>query len=182
MRFNHTEFQPKSRVLQKGYTHGEPAVPVVESVTDLARNAIALYADLPATHFPPLVIELAEPELIAALDEILRTKYLIQLVRRLRRVDAKRPEEGWLFPEIQEHAPNLPRLVALGKGKTVERAKLCYEHLEIRLKLLNKKHRESKEVAALVALMELWPPRTPKTQGLTLAEVDTMKARRAGLI
>jgi hypothetical protein len=179
---NRTELRSKSRVLQKRYTHGEPAVPVVEGVTELARNAIALYPDVPATHFPSLIGELAEPELLAALDEILRAKYLIHLVRTLRRADTREPETGWLFPEIQEHAPNLPRRVALGKGKIIERAKLCYEHLEIRLKLLNKRHRQSKEVAALVALMDMWPPRTPKTQGLTLAELDTIKARRAGLI
>lgn len=179
---NRTEFRAKSRVLQKSYTHGEHAAPVAERVTELARNAIALYADLPATHFPPLIAEMGEPELLAALDEILRTKHLIQLVRALRRAESREPETGWLFPEIQEHAAQLPKRVPLGNGRTIERRELCYEHLEIRLKLLNKRHRESKEVAALEALMKLWPPRTPKTQGRTLAEVDAMKARRAGLI
>ena len=179
---NRTGFQPKNRVLQKSYTQGEHGLPVAESVAELARNAVALYPDIPATHFPPLILELAEPELVAALDEMLRTKYLIQVVRKLRRAEPREPVEGWLFPEIEGHAANIPKRVQLGHGRTVERPKLCYKHLGIRLKLLNKRHRENKEVTAIMALMDLWPPLTPKTQGLTLAEVDAMKARAAGLV
>ena len=182
MPFNRTGFEPKSRVLQKSYTHGEPAVPVVERVAELARNAIDLYPDIPSAHFPPLIVELAEPEIIAAYGEIVRNQRLIALVRSLRRAENTAPAQEWLFPEIQEHAANLPGRVYLGKGQRVDRAKLCYEHLTIRLKLLNKRHRESKEVAAIMALMELWPPRTATTQGRTLAQVDAMKARAAGLV
>jgi len=179
---NRTGFQSKNRVLQKSYTQGEHGLPVVGRVAELAHNAIALYPDIPATHFSPLIIELAEPELLAALDELLRVKYLVQIIRTLRRAESREPVASWLFPEIEAYAENIPKRVHLGNGRTIERPNLCYKHLGIRLKLLNKRHRENKEVTAITALMELWPALTPKTQGLTLAEVDAMKARAAGLV
>jgi|SRR5271157_796742 len=181
MPFHRTESESKSRVLRKSYTQHEPALPVVERVTELARNAIALYPDIPSTHFPPLIIELAEPETIAAYDDIVRNQRLIALVRSLRRAENSEPAQEWLFPEIQEHAANLPKRFSIGP-KTVERSKACRKDLERRLKLLNKKHRDNKQVVALTALIEMWPPLTPHTQGLTLAEVDAMKARAAGLV
>src|ERR1035437_6174416 len=119
MPFNRTGFEPKSRVLQKSYTHGETAVPVVERVAELARNAIDLYPDIPSAHFPPLIVELAEPEIIAAYGEIVRNQRLIALVRSLRRAENTAPAQEWLFPEIQEHAANLPGRVYLGKGQRV---------------------------------------------------------------
>jgi hypothetical protein len=181
MPFNRTESEPKSRVSQKNYMQHEPALPVVERVAELARNAIVLYPDIPSAHFPPLIVELAEPEIIAAYDELVRNQRLIALVRSLRRAENTEPAQEWLFPEIQEHAANLRKRFSIG-SKTVERSKACRKDLERRLKLLNKKHRGNTEVIALTALIEMWPPLTPHTQGLTLAEVDAMKARAAGLV
>ncbi len=86
--------------------------------------------------------------------------------------------------EIEDIALSLPKHVPVGNGKTVDRAEACYEDLKRYRKVLNQEFRErhKKRIAAVTALMELWPPRTKKLQGTTLAQVDAEKARRAGLI
>lgn len=184
MPFNSSESESESRVSQKSYTKVRPR-PTRREVEDLIRNADALYPGLPATHFPEKVSELAEAEFLAALDEGLRSQYLIRVTREMRMRDRRHDSgSGWLFPGIRTHAARLPEFVPIGNGETKERGKLNYKDLGRHLKVLRQENRarHQKEIAATVALRQLWPPRTKDTKGYTLDQVDKLKAREAGLI
>jgi hypothetical protein len=171
--------------LQESYTHGSARHVSGKECEELVRNTMALFPNLPAANLVQEIVTLAEPDFLAELDQTLRSRYFIRTVKRLRERDrSDESAAAWLFPEIREIAIKLPDLVPVGDGEKVERSKLHYEDLERYLKVLNQKDRErhQKRIAAVKALMELWPPRTKKLQGLTLAEIDANKARIAGLV
>lgn len=173
MPLHRTEFEPKSRVLPKGYMRVNPR-PDVDAII---RAVIDAEPDLPAAHLVDQITEFAGEELVAALDLSLRNEYIIRRAKLIR----KRADESaqlWLYPAIQQHAPKLPNPVPIGDGETVERAKLCYKDLKRYLKILNQRSRDlhEKRIAAVQALMELWPARTKDNRGITLAQVDNMYA------
>jgi hypothetical protein len=150
-------------------------------------NARILYPDLPAVNLVERIIDMAEPEFLAELDGMLRAQHFIRVARMLRSEERRQQSRGdWLFPDIRENIEKLPRKVDVGGGKTKERADLIFEDLKRRLRVLSQKNRarlkDSAEVVAIQALMRIWPPRSRKTQGTTLGQVDVMKARKAGLI
>lgn len=143
--------------------------------------------DLPSGNLVEHIVKLADEEFLARLDEILRARFFVQLARRALSIE-KRAEaaQGMLFAEIREQAMKLPARLSVGKGRRVTRENLTYEDLKRRLAVLTAQSRDrfknSREVAAVKALMKLWPTRSKTLQGLTLAEVDRRKAERAGLI
>jgi hypothetical protein len=146
---------------------------------------MALYPELPAESLVEKINELAEPEFLFSLDQVLRSQFLIRTVKNLRASDRRaQAAQTWLFPEVQKIAAKLPPIIPIGKKKTVERAKASYEDLQNYLKVMNREDREKhkKRISAVKALMDLWPARTKKNQGTTLAQVDEAKARSAGLI
>ncbi len=177
--------EAENELSQKNNTNGEARRSTGSECIELIRNVMILHPDLPAANLVEPFIALADAELLIALDEILRAAYVIQTVKKLRARDRRQEAaDGWLFPEVRKLAASLPPAVPVGKDETVERAKVVYEDLENYLKVLNKKNRErhKKRIAAVKALMALWPRRTSKTRGTTLADVDELRARRAGLI
>jgi hypothetical protein len=175
----------ENRPLQKRYTQAGTRPVSGKECEQLCRNAMDLNPGLPAANLVAEIIALAEPEYLSDLDQMLRARFFIRTVKALRARDHR--EEAaqlWLYPEIQKQVMQLPEAVPIGRGKTVERAKVIYKDLTRYLKILNKEDRErhQKRIAAVKALMKLWPTRTKNTQGRTLQEVDVAKARSAGLI
>jgi hypothetical protein len=196
MPFNRTEFQPKDRVSQKGYTFlefgkddvlkqtksrvlqkGDIRVNPRPEVDAIIRGVIDANSDLPAAHLVDQITDFCGEELTAALDLSLRNEYIIRRTKLLRK-RASESEQLWLYPAIQQHAPRLPDPVPIGDGETVERAKVCYKDLKRYLKILNQRSRDlhEKRIAAVQALMELWPARTKDNRGITLAQVDRQYA------
>lgn len=109
---------------------------------------------------------------------------LRKLVPGIKQRHDRIPSAEYICPEIRSHAAKLPGHVPIGKGKTVKQSEACYENLADHLRNLNRENKRQHgwRTAHIRALMELWPPRTHHMQGLTLAEVDAMKARAAGLV
>ncbi len=158
---------------------------------DLARNAMALHPKLPAAQLVGPIIEQAEPAFLDELDKALRSRHFIQAIKTVRSEDRREESvQGWLFPEIRAHAAKLPEMVPTGADKKLPKDKLRFEDLKRYLRVLIKKDSERQrtrrasnpQIVAVKSLMKLWPPRSKKTQGITLAEVDTQIATRAGLV
>ncbi len=153
---------------------------------NLYRNAKALHPDVPASHLVPHMIEMAEPEFLAELDIALRSQHFLKIARASIANDRRKQSapEQLLFPELKELAAELPQRIPIGGGEFVELLKLHYKNLKQYLKVLNERDRQrhEKRIAAVKKLMELWPPRSTKNRGMTLAQLDAQKAKRAGLI
>lgn len=174
-----------SRPSQKRNTHGDSRRVTGTECESVARDALALYPDMPALELAGRMAEFADPEFIAALDAQLRTRFWVRTILELRaRERREKDAQDWLFPAIQEITAKLPARIPVGNKKTVPRGQIVYENLEQYLKVLNRRDRErhKKRIAAVLALMKLWPARSKKTQGITLSEVDRNKALHAGLI
>jgi hypothetical protein len=158
---------------------------------DLVENARVLYPGVPTASLIPQIAEMAEPDFLAQLDAMLRVRHFIQTDKTMKRDEwakerARELEADWLFPAIRQNVANLPKRVDLGNGRKKQRGKLCYEDLKLRLRLLEQKSRkrlkQNTEAVAIRSLMKTWPPRSKKAQGITLGEIDVVKARGAGLI
>ncbi len=89
-----------------------------------------------------------------------------------------------MFPEFKELTAELPQRIPIGGGEFVEILKVHYKNLKQYLKVLNERDRQrhEKRITAVKKLMDLWPPRSIKNRGMTLAELDAQKAKKAGLI
>ena len=158
---------------------------------DLVSNARALYPGVPVAHLIGEITSMAEPEFLSQLDAMLHAQHFTQTGRAMRAEECaeeryRQLEADYLFPGIRENVARLPKRVDIGQGKKKDRAALSYEDLKRRLRVLDRRRRKrletNAEATAIKALMKLWPPRSKKAQGTTLAEVDAMKARQAGLI
>jgi hypothetical protein len=153
---------------------------------ELADNALVLHPELSTVNLLEHVIALAEPEFLADLDKVLRAKHFLRIIR-LQRAQrrSEQCEAQWLFPEIRAAALLLPLRVPIGDGKSLPRGELRFSDTGRYLKVLDKRQRDLRRSdgkrAAIVLIRKLWP-RTQRAHRMTLAEVDVVRARRAGLI
>lgn len=153
---------------------------------ELLETARALEPDAPLRNLIGPAIDLAEPEFLSALDMSLRSQWLLRVGRAMRAEKRREADaSGWLFPQCRDAVLKIPARVDLGTGKRKNRGELTFEDLKRRLRVIAKKNRDRQknnaEVAAIKSLMKLWPARSKKTQGTTLAEIDGIKAKRAGV-
>ena len=133
----------------------------------------------------PTILELAHEDFLAELDSILRVKHFLAAIGTVRASERRAAaESAWLSPQIRELALQLPTRLKLA-GDSVRRAELRYKHLRRWVKVLNQadrdRHKNNLKILAARNLMKAWP-RSAKARRMTLAEVDAMKAQRAGLI
>jgi hypothetical protein len=149
---------------------------------DLARNAIALYPDLPAANLVGRCIEMAEAGMLSDLDRLLETKHFLRAIGIVRRQDKPKPASLFQYAPFQKAASIIPRRLKLKSGEIVTQDKYSFEHLDriiaLRTAALRKKSHQKKEndpvILATKEIMAAWPTRTKKLQGLTLAEVDAL--------
>jgi|ERR1017187_2875224 hypothetical protein len=152
---------------------------------ELVSNAAALHPDLPATALVPHIIELAEPDFLAELDQSLRAAHFLRLIRVRRVAELReRRQAEWLFPEIQRAALTLPLRVPIGEGKTIPRNALHFADMTRYLKMLDKRdkahHDSSPQRDAIKVIRKLWPRSQRASKTITLGEVDVLRAKKAG--
>jgi hypothetical protein len=153
---------------------------------ELVRNARALYPDLPGANLLEHIIALADPDFLAELHAVLRAKHFLGIDRADRAKNRREELEAeWLTQEIRNAVLTLPLRVPVGDGKTVPRGELRFPDTGRYLKYLDKEARDSKKKdarrSAVKAIRKGWP-RAQRARRMTIAEVDTQKAKRAGLI
>lgn len=148
---------------------------------ELVSNARAIYPELPPANLLEHVIELADPDFLAELDGMLRSKHFLRIERaaRLQQLQEER-RSAWLSPEIRDAALVLPLRVPVGKGQTVSRDELSFPDTTRYLKILDKQDRESRDKnakrAAIMAIRKLWPRSKRARRNMTLSAVDKLKA------
>jgi hypothetical protein len=153
---------------------------------EAVRNTLLLHPKLPAANLIEHVIEQAGNDLVADIDAALHTRYFLNLIR-LERADNRQQAQAteWLFPEIREQALVLPANIPIGDGKKVARNDLHFSDTARYLKLLDQDDRDRKKKdprrAAIKRIRRMWPRSKKARRDMTLAEVDALKAKRAGI-
>lgn len=162
----------------------------LKALRQIAEEAIdriqILEPNLGMTDLAARAIADTEADALDELSRALQSKYYQSLIRQRQRAEhSERHESEFLFPEIRKQVEQLPTRIPVGDGLFVLYEELQYTDLSKYLKVLNAqdrdRHQSNKKIVAVKALMELWP-RSHRTRGITLPQVDALKAKKAGLI
>jgi hypothetical protein len=155
---------------------------LLKESAEIAQRAILLYPKEPSANLVDKLLAMAEPEFLTELDAFLRTKHFTGAIRSERAKGRRQDQESaWLSPQVRAAAMALPARVPIGGGKTVRRDALEYAHIDLYLKYLDGQHRQRRENdakrAAIEAIRKLWPRLKKRPRPMTLAEVDSVRAR-----
>jgi beta-phosphoglucomutase-like phosphatase (HAD superfamily) len=132
------------------------------------------------------LLRTADGDLRTDLSRLLLIKDFIARIRRLRAQQKRQERDSQLlFPELRGYVAQLPARLPIGDDVLVPSENACYADWQRYLKVLNAKdrdrHNNNKKIVAVKAIIKLWPE-SRKTRDTTLADVDELKARKAGII